>query len=557
MSQNQQPNVLPDTDPVGVVGSGNSTASFTINILEDAISQSLEGKLYVLSHEEGNITKYVVGQMTGLEGTNEWHEKTALQPLIKREGSLPDLSGDTDVKAATLTLIGAYEYDAISDEFVTTTLNTPPASGTEIYEVNNDLMDEIATDNRYNIGRIYRSDTLAPLELKGFGSVAQGGHGEGRRTGVFGRSGTGKSIVAAELLGGYAKDEDMGILLLDPEGEYADDSFGDANFEFSFHDLLDAARGQDNYTIRDIGNVTLRDRQSFLRLLDEADVFKKLGVFDGEKREMVIDDLFDCYDQDSVDPGDVGIADFVDDVAGLADLAYASNKADDVQDRYSSQNNLIEYRFETVQDLFDEGPQDITVDQLIDEVLTKGEIVVLNLDPDNIDAANIGGKSALYTILHGIMIRFRSRVYRNFRDDELANALVALDEAQEFMPRRTPDNEFLGELRQQIRRSQLKSRKRGVGWLFINQRISTFDETAYTQMDNRIFCAGLDIGDDGRAVRQVVQKDAYKEYKKLPAPKQSNIYTYMVTGGIVSLGTTGRPLIVEGFDGSDEVIDAN
>ena len=57
------------------------------------------------------------------------------------------------------------------------------------------------------------------------------GLGEARMIGIFGKSGAGKSWLAAYIIAGFAKNRDMGILILDPQGEFTN-NFPSSNLPF-------------------------------------------------------------------------------------------------------------------------------------------------------------------------------------------------------------------------------------------------------------------------------------------------------------------------------------
>ena len=56
--------------------------------------------------------------------------------------------------------------------------------------------------------------------FKHFGGGAHG-VGEAYHMGVFGKTGSGKTGLAKMLLGAYARHPEMGILVIDPQGEFS------------------------------------------------------------------------------------------------------------------------------------------------------------------------------------------------------------------------------------------------------------------------------------------------------------------------------------------------
>jgi len=547
-----------DHEPIGVIGSPNSTAQFSVDILEDSIDSPLQGKLFVFTHNEGEEEKIVLTQLTNLTSTNPWHEKNILKSVIKKRGALEHLSGDTDVKDADLSLLGVFSPNERGN-LETSTLDTPPASGTKVYEITSELMEGIVETEYgiFRLGTIYGSDTIAPFRLKHFGETPEG-FGEAHRVGIFGKSGTGKSVIGAEMLAGFAQNREMGQLILDPQGQFSNDNFGgQTDFNFSFHRLLDATRGDDDYITQRIANIKLEDRRSFLSLLNRVDLFNQLAYRRSNKRERLIDHLEQWMHNNTIDPEEIDPADLVHETADAANMIYSTDKEDEVRGNYDRYTDLINDRFEQVQELFEDDVEKTSIDTLIDWVLNDGEIVILDLNPADIGGRLLRGDEVKYAILYGVIRRLRYRVNRNFREGDISNALVALDEAHEYVPQSDPDAEDLSRLKGMIVESQKTSRKYGIGWMFINQRTADFDKDVYSQLEDYVFCWGLGVGADETNVTNIVGNEMFEEYQTLPNPKQSDIYSYMISGGIVAVGTVGTPLIVKGFGGVEEVLEAN
>lgn len=543
-------------EPIGVIGSPNDTDEFTVDILEGSITSPLQGQVLGFAHEEGYDRKLVLGQITGLTGSNPWHQKEVLKSVIKKKGALEHLSGDADIKTANLKKLGVFELND-GGEFKTTTLNTPPASGTEIYETSDSIIRDIVDSMQgiFYLGKIYGSKTVAPFKLKHFGS-APGGFGEAHRIGIFGKSGTGKSVIGATMLGGFAHNDEMGILLLDPQGQFGDDRFGGTNFNFSFKKLINTTRGE--YINNDITDIALRNRGTFASLLSDMNFFYDLGYKGGQQRKDAKKYFEEWMGRESINPADLDLEDAVKKLATLSNRIYSDGREEKIKDTFDDNSGLFSYRYNTIQELFTESSGRASVDSLIDRVLVDREMVVLNLDFDpeeDLNATMVDGTAMRDTILYGILKRLQYRYRSKFRGEsgDSSNALIVLDEAHNYLPNSKPNNEIVQKIKSKISSAQLTSRKYGIGWMFINQRTANFDRQVYSQLEDHVYCSGLDVGTDKELVNDIVGSEMFNEYQKLPNPKQSDIYSYMINGSIVSLGTTGRPLIVEGFDGLHDI----
>ena len=67
------------------------------------------------------------------------------------------------------------------------------------------------------------------LWFKHFDTGADGA-GEAYHLGIFGKTGSGKSVLAKMIMLAYARYEKMGILVIDPQGEFSQDASGDGCF---------------------------------------------------------------------------------------------------------------------------------------------------------------------------------------------------------------------------------------------------------------------------------------------------------------------------------------
>ena len=540
-----------------VIGSKNSISEFNVDILEDSLEKALEGKIFSFEHKEEGKQKITLCQLEGLKSRNPWHETSVLKSVIKKKGTLKNLSGEADTKAATLQKMGVYvKKDGV---YRPDRLNTPPLSGTLIYELTDDLLFDIVQDKQglFCPGTIYGSDTRAPLQLKHFGETPEG-FGEAHRIGVFGKSGSGKSVLAAQMLAGFARNKEMGILILDPQGEFKDDRFDEGNedFEFSFHNMVNEVR-EDFYRM-DLDGIKLEDRKTFVSLLKRQGILHMVNIGSEEYRNQIVEDVTQNMDRNRIDPKDMDLEQFRDMVASAADAVYTGDREERVIQGFQDFNERIRRLFNEIQDLFTETEGRRSIDQFIEAVLEEHKMVILDLSVEQVfsDLA-LGESEVKYVLLNGIIKRIKREVRREFRSGDRSNVLVALDEAHEYVPQGRVSNNDLSEVRDNLIELQKTSRKFGIGWMFINQRTADFNKDVYSQLEDYVYAWGLGVGSDESNVKDIVGKNMFRTYDNLPNPKQTGIFTYMVYGGIVGIGTQGMPLIIEGFSDSDKLHEIN
>src|SRR6266446_8919557 len=85
----------------------------------------------------------------------------------------------------------------------------------------------------FYLGNVYGSKPKLPLWFKHF-APGPDGAGEAYHLGVFGKTGSGKSVLAKMILTAYSRYPGMALLVIDPQGEFAKDmKIGGATGEFA------------------------------------------------------------------------------------------------------------------------------------------------------------------------------------------------------------------------------------------------------------------------------------------------------------------------------------
>lgn len=280
---------------VGVVGSPSDTSEITIDILESAEASRIRGQMVylVLPHDNRRIA--ILGQISRVETQNRWHEDMAFRGIIKRQGSLPHLSGRADVRTATLTVQAAFTIDVneADEEFCQEDmLGTSPGTGAKVYlvrdDVLNSLLEKYARELVY-LGKVFGTDVKMPFTLKHFGNGA-GGTGEAYHIGVFGKTGSGKSGLAAYLLLAYARHREMGLLFIDPQGQFSSDK----DLPFPLHRAM-RGLGRQVQTYKLATQVRLReDANAFAELLRKSGFYRYIGIRNADNQEIAVEVIYAC-----------------------------------------------------------------------------------------------------------------------------------------------------------------------------------------------------------------------------------------------------------------------
>jgi DNA helicase HerA-like ATPase len=563
--------------PIAIIGSPNSTTSFTADILETARDRALDHAwvtFEVVERFNGKAyRKRALCQLGGIITRNRWHEDPIIRAVIKHQGAIPALSGESDLTSAQLVALGVFLLDELGHVRRRTTLSTPPPSGTPVYPADAATLQQLVHTEPgiFYAGQSPGDGLPVPLTLRHFGSTEEGGFGEAVMLGIFGQTRSGKSILAAQMLAGFAANPTMGLLVLDPQGEFGRDRFaaGDHRVDFSIRRLLGMLNQRRDITVTSTDDVALEGSEAFTEMLRRRGFFAALG-FKGAHKEREASERLAALLSDLTDASgkrrpirDLKGADLpllVKDLARFADVIYASRpgttpgegqRALDVLARFELDGVRLRRVWLDTLTSFSTDDGRVPLSHLIQRVLSNREVVVLSF------AQESNTDSVPYFLLNEILTRLRYVIHRNFQHGQGSNALVVLDEAHLFAGEHASDSADGARTRTMLAQSVRMTGKYGVGWFFITQTLHDFDKTILRQLQVKMFGQGFKIGADREFVATELGSDGFARYCSLPDPKRTGRYTFMVTGPIVSLGSLGTPLVLQSFRSSDDLMRAN
>lgn len=563
--------------PIAVIGSPNSTTSFTVDILETARDRALDHAwvtFEVVERFNGRAyRKRALCQLGGIVTRNRWHEDPIIRAVIKHQGALPALSGESDLTSAQLTALGVFLLEDDGRVRRRTTLATPPPSGTPVFPATADVLQALVDTEPgiFYAGTSPGDGLPVPLTLRHFGATEAGGFGEAVMLGIFGQTRSGKSILAAQLLAGFAANPQLGLLVLDPQGEFGRDRFaaGDHRVDFSIKRLLASLRTSRPVTVASTDEVALEGPEAFTETLRRAGFFDSLGFKGVQKEREASERLAGLLAELTDGEGrrrpvrDLRGADLpllVRDLARFADVIYASRpgttpgegqRAQDVLARYQLDEARLKRVWASALTAFRTDGRRTPLSQLIQRVLGEREVVVLSF-------AQEGAHDAVpYFLLNEILTRLRQVIHRSFNRGQTSNALVVLDEAHLFAGEHAAESSDGMRTRTLLAQSVRMTGKYGVGWMFITQTLHDFDKTVLRQLQVKCFGQGFKLGADREYVETELGKEGFARYCSLPDPKRTGRYSFMLTGPIVALGSLGTPLVLQGFRSSDDLMRAN
>ncbi len=562
--------------PIAVIGSPNTTTSFTVDILEAARDRALDHAWVtfdVVERFNGKAyRKRALCQMSGIVNRNRWHEDPVIRAVIKHQGALPALSGESDLTSAQLTALGVFLLDDDGRVRRRTTLSTPPPSGTPVYPaLAETLQDLVHTEpGIFYAGQSPGDGLPVPLTLRHFGSTDEGGNGEAMNLGIFGQTRSGKSVMASQLLAGFAANPQLGILIIDPQGEFGRDRFaaGDRRVDFSIRRTLESLRHPRDIKTFTTEDVAFEGTEAFTEVLRREKFFESLGFKGASKEREAADRLTTMLNELTDGNGkrrpirtltaeDLPL--LIRDLARFADVIYATKpgttpgegqRATDVLARFQLDGTSLRRTWLESLEQFRTDTGRIPLSQLISQVLHDRAVVILSFATEGVDATP-------YFLLNEILSRLRQVIHRSFQQGQTSNALVVLDEAHLFAGDYTGDTADGARTKLMLGQCVRMTGKYGVGWFFITQALADFDKTILRQLQVKIFGQGFKIGADREHVEIELGREGFQRYCSLPDPKRTGRYTFMVTGPVVALGSLGTPLVLQGFRGSDDLMAAN
>lgn len=572
---------------IGIVGSPSDTTEMVIDILQTQEKSRILGQLVYVVVPQEDCFLAVIGQISQIQTKNRWHEDQTFRGIIKRRGKLPHLSERADVRTATISVQAAFEFGEAELQGITEgILATSPSTGAVVFRVRDEILDALLLKHKSEIvylGRTYSTDVRMPFWLKHFGNDV-GGAGEAYHIGVFGKTGSGKSGLAAYLLLGYARHKEMGILFVDPQGQFSNDK----DLPFDLHSRLKLIGRQ--VKVFSISNqVRLPNNYSlFAKLLDRTDFYRWLGVKTRPYSEYMADEVENKIkavlktENSKLEEAPENLLELV--LSALKkdgnalDRVYVKGQArsrlENMLDEFladpDKKNELLTKAWQPVLDLFSkhdsQGNNRTSLNWIIGQVIgsesSNKPVVFIDISGTGTSLADDDEIKAL--LLREIVSSLTWQGEKAFKEDKKLNCLVALDEAHRFASRihRNDDESDVSNLSKNLVKGVRETRKYGLGYMFITQTLASLHPEVLGQLRIKFFGHGLSMGQELVKLKEEIGSDskALSLYTSFidPASSTKRQFPFMVTGPASPLSFTGAPLFFQTFtDFEKEFIVAN
>ncbi len=569
---------------IGITSSPSNTLDITIDITEESKTERTLGQMVYTILEEDGENILVIGQIIEIQTKNRWHEDPSFKGVIKRHGKLPHLSGVADNRIATISVQACYNLGkSVPESYI---LGTSPSTGERIQRMNNEVMSALMKNHEKDItflGKVYGTDVDLPLWFKHFDKTdienQETGAGDAYHIGVFGKTGSGKTVTAAYMLLGYAKNKNnISILVLDPQKQfYADRELLGIESEKLEPRIKKIGMNYEKYEILNDIYLPGDKYELFGDLLSNNGFIKEAfkPLYDEDKVERMKDSIVEYLRGRSNDPS-FNLSSIPDDKELLLKMlgrflelkdeeeertrfskyVYEVFGTENTRTRLQSRIKFISENLDSQASILSKwdnalslfhkqknGDDKISVEEIVDKIVAQnGNFIILDISGRSGEIENENIQALFVKIIEEKIVEAGARLYTQ---GQKANCLIVMDEAHRFISSESSDLR-IKELTAEIIGSVRTTRKYGIGYMFISQTLESLDEEILRQMRIFAFGYGLTSGSELRKVSELVNNDsAIQLYKSFIDPSSNNKFPFMFFGPVSPLSFTGSPLFLE------------
>jgi hypothetical protein len=567
------------TERVGVIGSPSSTSELALDILGSAVTRKLVGELALFRFGQDSAPHYSLGQITEVRLRNVWHEDPTMRSLIRQRGRVDAVSERQDTHLGQMVVSAVFRKGGPAG-YEPSILGTVPSTGTPIQIVTDDILQELLRPYRkqiFYLGHVYGSVPKLPLWFKHF-DRGPSGAGEAYHLGIFGKTGSGKSVLAKMILVAYMRHPNMALLVIDPQGEFSKDVRGAAS-DFPIP-VGEIARLRDKQIVTlTVRNLVLDRWELFQQILFESPFFERLTVPKGENRQIACDLLGDKLQKGKVPLKSLYLRETFDKTwqllsdSSLQRVFYRSESSRarfDAAIHEANPQEFFEEYWRPVAELFrQDRPKARSVEKALSWLLRKGvparPILIIDLSREQAEGLFWNEKIQSLVIKRLLTALNQTAEYFYKEKEESLNALVVIDEAHRLAPRELPrEDEAARGVRAVLIDAARTTRKYGLGWLFISQTLSSIHTEILQQLRIFFFGFGLGLGQEFQSLRQLVGSSgpALDLYQLFRDPHSafdtaSRQYSFMTIGPVSPLSFSGSPLFFNAFNTVEAFLEAN
>lgn len=564
------------SERVGVIGSPSSTSGLSVDILGTAVEKRLVGNLCTFNYTQDGKDHYALGQIVEIGMRNVWAEDPTMRSLIRQRGSVEPVTERQDYHYAKMTVSSVL---SVGSETEPSMLGTIPSTGTSVRVMGEELMMSLLhkfQDKFTFLGNAYGTDIKLPMWFKHFGD-GEDGVGEAYHIGVFGKTGSGKSVLSKMILLSYAKNKQMNIFVLDPQGE-----FSKLKKDDSIRNLIEK-KFQKKLLFISLHNLILTGDALFKSILNSSPFYQNLNIIYLDNRDRASTRILNVLK---------GKSRTLDKVGASKPWEYYKRenfeaiwndlqRPETLEKIYTAKETQGRV-FNSLQDLDKDEMYSIWVSicrlfsyeenkekkkikdlaQMINES-EQGILVIIDLSEGEIPPDLFWNEEIRKVVITEFLKELTKQAENAYREDRLLNTLLIIDEAHRLAPRDVDRNDIItSALKSTIIDGIRTTRKYGLGWMFISQTISGLDKEIINQIRAYFFGYGLAYGIERQALREIVggSEDSINLYQLFKDPQSGfgrREFSFMSFGPTSPLSFSGLPLFFTSLNFPVEFLQTN
>lgn len=564
-----------NAERIGVIGSPSSSHNLTIDIMGTAVDKKLVGSICMFNFKQDGADHFALGQITEIDLRNIWSEDPTMRGLIRQKGRVDPITERQDTHTASMLVSSVFGKNQRS--YQPSMLGTVPSTGTSIRLMNEQFMRDLLSDfskELVYLGKAYGSNVLLPMWFKHFGK-GEGGIEEAYHIGIFGKTGSGKSVLSKMVMMAYARHKPMTIFVLDPQGEFAkirDDT--------KVLDSLEKLGKKPK--IYSLHNLVLSGNVLFKKILALSGFLDELGIVHQDNKARAANQIdMMLQGRHPLFGPKQGIVPWDFHKREVFNLIWEALKTDQVLIHIYSTKDLMERVRSTIQAADEEymyklwrsvamlftykqGTESIEIKKLTKSVMdgASGQVIIIDLSEGNVPADILWNDKMRMIVINEFLQSLGSEAQVAYKEGKSLNTLVVIDEAHRLAPREPQNSPELETIKTTLKDAIRTTRKFGLGWMFISQTLSGLDREIINQLRIYIFGFGLAYGVELQGLREIIggNDEAIRLYQLFKDP-QSNPhqkeYSFMTIGPISPLSFSGIPLFFQALPYPDSYIRDN